>query len=73
MEQLDDEIKHVASLIKDAAETILPFHKAKRANRFKDRTLSQLCKVKSRGRHGRMEPDPVKDLSMRLNVPLVRK
>ena len=43
VEQLDDEIKHVASLIKDAAGTILPLHKAKRANRFKDRTLSQLC------------------------------
>ena len=35
VEQIDDEIKHVASLIKEAAEMLLP--------RFKDKTLSQQC------------------------------
>ena len=41
--QLDDEIKNVASLIKEAAETMLPRSRVKKVNRFKDKTLFQLC------------------------------
>ena len=37
------EIKHVAWLIKDAAEKTLPHFKPRRIHRFKDRMLSRLC------------------------------
>ena len=40
VEQLDDEIKHVASLIREAAVTMLPHFKVKNVSRFKDKTLS---------------------------------
>ena len=43
VEQLDDEIKYIATLIKEAAESLLPHCEAKKASRFKDRTLSKLC------------------------------
>ena len=43
IEQLDDEIKHIAALIKEAAESLLPHCEAKKASRFKDSTLSKLC------------------------------
>ena len=41
--QLEDEIRHVALLIISAAETLLPHCEGKKTTRFKDRTLSQLC------------------------------
>ena len=41
--QLEDEIKHVVSLIKEAAETMLPHCPIKKVSRFKDKTLFQLC------------------------------
>ena len=40
--QLDDEIRHVASLIISAAETLLPHCESKKTTRL-DRTLSKLC------------------------------
>ena len=43
VEQLNDEIQHVASVLNDAAETFLPHCKAPKATRFNDKTLSQLC------------------------------
>ena len=43
VEQLNDEIQHVASVLKDAAEAFLPHCKAPKATRFNDKTLSQLC------------------------------
>ena len=41
--QMECEIKHVAWLIKDAAEKTLPHFKPRRVHRFKDRMLSRLC------------------------------
>ena len=76
MEQLDDEIKHVASLIEEAAETTLPRCKVQKVSHFNfnDKTLSQLfAKVRYLGRHGRMEVDPMKVHYLRLNAPLARK
>ena len=41
--QVECEIKHVAWLIKNAAEKTLPHFKPRRIHRFKDRMLSRLC------------------------------
>ena len=38
VEQLDDEIKHVATLMKEAAEAFLPHYEYKKVSRFKDST-----------------------------------
>ena len=38
VQQLDDEIKHVATLMKEAAEAFLPHYKYKKVSRFKDST-----------------------------------
>ena len=43
VDHIDNEIKHVAWLILDAAQKTLPQLKPKKTKRFKDRTLSQLC------------------------------
>ena len=43
IEHIDKEIGHVAWLITDAAQKTLPHLKPKKAHKFRDRTLSQLC------------------------------
>ena len=43
IEHIDKEISHVAWLITDAAHNTLPLVKSRKVNKFKDKTLSQLC------------------------------
>ena len=43
IEHIDKEISHVAWLITDAAHNTLPLVKPRKVNKFKDKTLSQLC------------------------------
>ena len=43
VDHIDREIGHVAWLITDAAHKTLPVLKSSKANRFRDRTLTQLC------------------------------
>ena len=43
VDHIDQEIRHVAWLVNDAAQKTLPLLKPRRANRFRDKTLSQLC------------------------------
>ena len=60
---IDREVGHVAWLITDAAHKTLPLLKPSKTNRFKDRTLSQLC-AKSKGAwcgEGRPSSGPLYD------------
>ena len=43
VDHIGQEIRHVAWLVNDAAQKTLPLLKPRRANRFRDKTLSQLC------------------------------
>ena len=43
IEHIDREIRHVAWMIEDAAQKSLPHLQSKKAHKFSDRTLSQLC------------------------------
>ena len=43
IDHINREIEHVAWLITNAAQKTLPLLKPKKAHRFRDRTLSQLC------------------------------
>ena len=74
IDHLDQEIRHVAWLVNDAAEKTLPLLKPRRANRFRDKTLSQLCtRSKEAWRAWCREGRPVSGLQKISKYPSLHK